>query len=142
MELFKNKKSPSVRRLRIYHLPIRSLNSKPYGRSSDLRIVLLSAPSHFVLQIFRHETVVIADFVPDHSGGSVPESNRFPNSKFEYTIKLSKLLCLNVINQIFCQAHLYLLSFHLSDAVKIVCMPIETSTQKPVLIISLNINCF
>jgi hypothetical protein len=44
------------------------------GRSSDLRIILLSAPSHPA----KTEQWQLADFVPDYSGGTAPESHGIP----------------------------------------------------------------
>jgi len=69
------KKSPSVKRLRIYLL--RKLQSD--GRSSDSRIALLTAPSHPEFsESLNHGQWLIAAFVPEYSGGSVPDSDRFP----------------------------------------------------------------
>ena len=44
------------------------------GRSSGLRIILLSAPSHFACS----RKSGFADFVPDYSGGTAPEFNGIP----------------------------------------------------------------
>ena len=44
------------------------------GRSSDFRIILLAAPSHST----EDEQWLIAAFVPDYSGGPVPESHGVP----------------------------------------------------------------
>ena len=48
------------------------------GRSSDSRIALLPAPSHPALKHLSAGQWHIAGFVPNHSGGSVPDFNRFP----------------------------------------------------------------
>lgn len=45
------------------------------GRSSGSRIRLLSAPSRFAAV----ETVVLADFVPDDSGGTAPDLHGIPD---------------------------------------------------------------
>ena len=44
------------------------------GRSSDFQINLLAAPSHSVVA----EQWLVAAFVPDYSGGPVPEFNGVP----------------------------------------------------------------
>jgi len=61
-----------------------SPNMNVYGRSSDSRITLLTAPSHPV----KTGQWQIAVFVPDHSGGSVPDFHRFPYYAREGAIKV------------------------------------------------------
>ena len=82
--LFAQKKSPSAQQrshLRIYLL----LSRTPAGRSSGSRILLQTAPSRPACENYSHEPVVlIAVFVPDHSGGSAPESHRFPCSVIKH----------------------------------------------------------
>ena len=48
------------------------------GRSSDWWIFLLSAPSRAVSSSGLTAQWLFAEFVPTHSGGSVPESHRLP----------------------------------------------------------------
>ena len=70
---------------------------------------LLTYGSFYFLHLpisFCCETVVFADFVSEYSGGSVPESNRFPYQAFECTIKLSKFFCLHDIAVLDCQDYL------------------------------------
>ena len=57
------------------HLPFRedvTGQKVAAGRSPGFRIILLTAPSR------RHPPVVMAAFVPGHSGGSAPDSHRLP----------------------------------------------------------------
>ena len=57
------------------HLPLRedvTGQKVAAGRSPGFRIILLTAPSR------RHPPVVMAVFVPGHSGGSAPDSHRLP----------------------------------------------------------------
>jgi len=51
------------------------------GRSSGLRIILITAPSHSDLSEKWH----IAVFVPDHSGGPATDFHRLPFMSFRTT---------------------------------------------------------
>jgi len=48
------------------------------GRSSDLRINLLTAPSHMTRILSRDLQWLFAVFVPDYSGGPIPVSHGVP----------------------------------------------------------------
>ena len=81
----KNPQRTALQRRRIYHLP----GCTPNVRSSDSRIVLPAAPSR---PIGLSGQWLRAAFVPDHSGGSVPEFHRFPFYGRQANIQMPNLL--------------------------------------------------
>ncbi len=70
---------------------------KRQGRSSGSRFVLLSAPSRFF------NSGIFAEFVPDYSGGTAPDSHGIPLSPYAGR----QVLKSNTPNQILCQQRFF-----------------------------------
>ena len=81
------------------------------GRSSDSRIILLTAPSR------PFQTVDPAAFVPDYSGGPVPDLHRVPfsvrnlESQYKQQVVDTSVMCEQTLNQMRseCQAWISIL---------------------------------